>query len=63
MNKKCTILLDGKECGLELLADETEEARLIGLHRCPLGHRVYTGPSKATSDAAKPAASSDQSNS
>jgi len=35
------------------MADETEEARLLGLHRCALGHRVYAGPAKETADPSK----------
>jgi hypothetical protein len=51
--KTCPVLVDGKECGLELLAEETEEAKLLGLHRCPFGHRVYSMYSKKTSDPTK----------
>ena len=39
--KKCAVIMDGKECGLELIADETEEAKLTGRHECAFGHRTY----------------------
>jgi hypothetical protein len=51
--EKCSVLVNGKECGLDLIEDETEEAKMVGLHRCALGHRVYVISSKRKTEPAK----------
>jgi hypothetical protein len=36
---KCPVLVNGKECGLELILIEQDIETEIATHECPLGHR------------------------
>jgi hypothetical protein len=39
--RKCPVLVDGKECGLQLTVVERELETGTGVYECPLGHRAY----------------------
>ena len=40
--RKCRVIVDGKECGLDMERDETEElTNPISSYRCALGHRTH----------------------
>jgi hypothetical protein len=40
-NKKCPVLVNGQECGLELILIDQEIETEIGTYECPLGHRAH----------------------
>jgi hypothetical protein len=39
--RKCTVLVNGKECGLTLTLVERELETATAIYECPLGHRTY----------------------
>ncbi len=39
-NRKCPVLVNGKECGLEMLLVDQDIETEIGTYECPLGHRT-----------------------
>ena len=39
-SKTCQVIVDGKECGLDLEGAETE-IDLVSSYRCALGHRTH----------------------
>jgi hypothetical protein len=40
-NKTCPALLNGKQCGLELVLVERDIDSEMEVYECPLGHRKY----------------------
>jgi hypothetical protein len=39
-NRKCPVLVNGKECGLELILTDQDVETGIGTYECALGHRT-----------------------
>jgi hypothetical protein len=40
--KKCAVIIDGRECGLELERDDdTGSESILASYRCALGHRTH----------------------
>ena len=40
-NRKCPVLVNGKECGLELILIDQEIETETGTYECALGHRTH----------------------
>jgi hypothetical protein len=40
-NRKCPVLVDGKECGLTLILVERELDTATAVYECPRGHRTH----------------------
>jgi hypothetical protein len=40
-NRKCRVLVNGKQCGLALILVEREFETATAVYECPLGHRSY----------------------
>ena len=40
-HRKCSTIVDGKECGLELEQENPESDSILTQYRCALGHRTH----------------------
>ena len=48
--KKCPVVVDGKECGLELAPEKTTKPDQVVTFICPVGHISYFGPAPSTKE-------------
>jgi hypothetical protein len=48
--KKCQVVIDGKECGLNLEPVSDSDATMLKLYCCPLGHRTHVVREKPPSN-------------
>jgi hypothetical protein len=55
MEKRCLVLVEGKECGLPVTPVNKEGGKEANMYQCPLGHRSFFVPVPIDTDPPKDA--------
>jgi hypothetical protein len=62
--KRCLAIIDGRECGLELVQENPADESILTQYRCGLGHRTHImAERKPSSQRGAPARARPKSNS